>query len=132
MCPRWVVFQATALDWLLSRRANAETAFVVHLISESVWGNPLRKPYTHDTMMQTDVKTHPMTRLRESLGMTQQQFATAIGISTGSLSEIETGKVKRPRLTPVQFARIIELAGMQEMRAIDAVNKMSELLGYNN
>ncbi len=51
----------------------------------------------------------PIVKLRQELGLTQQEFASALGITVSSLHKWETGKVASPRLTLRQVLRLLEM-----------------------
>ena len=48
----------------------------------------------------------PLKTLRELLGMSQEQFAALIGVSTRTVSRWETGE-SRPSFTPGQWRRLL-------------------------
>lgn len=51
----------------------------------------------------------PIVKLRQELGMTQQELASALGVTISSLHKWETGKVASPRLTLRQTMRLLEI-----------------------
>jgi len=60
--------------------------------------------------MRTEANTtEPIVKLRQDLGLTQQELASALGITVSSLHKWETGKVASPRLTLRQTLRLVEI-----------------------
>ena len=51
----------------------------------------------------------PMREIREELGMTQVQFAVAIGVDPGTISRAERG-LTEPTFTALQFKNLCRLA----------------------
>jgi putative transcriptional regulator len=54
----------------------------------------------------------PMRELREELGMTQLEFANALGITTTTVSRAEQGH-REPVFTIAQFKKLCEISGKQ-------------------
>ena len=65
-----------------------------------------RKRQSHET--QEDVV--PLKAIREQLGLTQAQFAVAIGIDTSTVSRCERG-IAEPNLTVLQMKKLCRLIG---------------------
>jgi transcriptional regulator with XRE-family HTH domain len=53
------------------------------------------------------VKVHPLKLLRETLGMTQLEFAKTIGVSPGRVSQVE--KIDGERLGAASVLKLLEL-----------------------
>jgi len=63
-----------------------------------------------------DKSSLPMRQMREELGMTQVQFAIAIGVDPGTISRAERG-VTEPTFTALQFKNLCSLT----KRSIDEI-----------
>ncbi len=57
---------------------------------------------------------------RESLGLTQQQFAVRLGVSVTTISRLETG---RHKASPLLAARLAELAQEKDKRNRQCMTK---------
>ena len=62
-----------------------------------------------DKSQQNNQKSLPMREIREALGMTQAQFAVAIGCDPGTISRAERG-LTEPTFTAMQFKNLCRLA----------------------
>ncbi|TXG78313.1 helix-turn-helix domain-containing protein [Candidatus Dojkabacteria bacterium] len=62
-------------------------------------------------IMRQELVNKNLVSIRESLRLNQQQFATALGVSTRTVSQWENGKVRNPRLTLTQTKRLMDMTG---------------------
>ena len=66
-------------------------------------------------------------RLRKAKGLSQQELADKIGVSNGTISNIETGGSSQPRRGPY-FAALAYLKGKKEAPDQDAGERMKRVI----
>ena len=103
------------MNWchISSRRGNHSTNYrhrfpVVFLVRNVQWLNITAKMVNNqDSNFNPNVPT--LKQVRDRLGMTQEQFAKALGLSRHTINRYESGKHQRLQLSIAQVRKLVDL-----------------------